>query len=212
MENLLIAENIRSFHPEAGPVSLTLASGDRCYLQGSERDCNTLFEMLTGLKKPDEGTVTILGQDIYALESQERAAFRRDHIGAVPRGSGFLPELTLLEQVRLPMVLAGLSREEISGRIRKNSFRYLPIHGLFNPAKRCSQRTLALAGVLRARVMAPPILILNAAFDHLNGKDAELIWQEMQAVLEENIAFLYLSSAPAPRDIIWSQTMQLSGR
>lgn len=109
MEKVLIAENIRSFHPEAGLFSLTLAPGDCCYLQGSEKACNTMFEMLTGLKKPDEGSVTVLGQDIYALESQKRAAFRRDHIGAVPRESGFLPELTLLEQVRLPMVLAGLS-------------------------------------------------------------------------------------------------------
>lgn len=212
MENLLIAENIRSFHPEAGPGSLTLAPGDRRYLQGSEKACNTMFEMLTGLKKPDEGSVTVLGQDIYALESQKRAAFRRDHIGAVPRGSGFLPELTLLEQVRLPMVLAGLSQDEIRTRIRKYAFGYLPLHDLYNPAKRCSQRTLALAGVLRARVMAPPILILNAAFDHLNGKDAELVWLEIQAVLEKNIAFLYLSSAPAPSGILWSETMQLSGR
>lgn len=212
MEKILIAENIRSFHPEAGPVSLTLAPGDRCYLQGSEKTCNTMFEMLTGLKKPDEGTVKVLGQNPYTMPETERAAFRRDHIGAVPRGSGFLPEMTLLEQVRLPMVLAGLSQDEIRIRIRKNAFGYLPLHDLFNPAKRCSQRTLTLAGVLRARVMAPPILILNAAFDHLNGKDAELVWLEMQAVLEENIAFLYLSSAPAPGDILWSHTMQLSGR
>ena len=171
-----------------------------------------MFEMLTGLKKPDEGTVTILGQDIYAMESQERAVYRRDNIGAVPRRSGFLPELTVLEQIKLPMVLAGFSRKEITERIRKTSFHYLPLHNLYNHAKRCSQRTLALAGVLRARVMAPPILILNAAFDHLNQKDAELVWQEMQTVLGEDIAFLYLSSAPAPGDILWSHTMQLSGR
>lgn len=212
MENILIAEKLRSFHPEAGPFSLTLASGDRCYLQGSEKACNTIFEILTGLKKPDEGTVTILGQDIYALESQKRATFRRDNIGAVPKECGFLPELTVLEQIKFPMTLAGFSREEITARIRKNSFPYLPLHDLYNPAGRCNQRSLALAGALRARVMAPPLLILNAAFDHLNGKDAELVWQEMQAVLAENLAFLYLSSAPAPSDILWSETMQLSRR
>ena len=212
MENLLIAENIRSFHPEAGPGSLTLVPGDRRYLQGSEKACNTMFEMLTGLKKPDEGSVTVLGQDIYALESQKRAAFRRDHLGAVPRGSGFVPELTLLEQVRLPMVLAGMSQEEIKGRIRKNAFVYLPLHDLYNPAKRCSQRTLALAGLLRALVMEPKVLILNAPFDHLNRKDAMLVWQEVQTVLVEDMAFVYLSSAPAPGDIPWTKIQQISGR
>ena len=130
MENILIAENIRSYFPEAGPFSLTIHAGERCYVQGSERSCNAIFEMLTGLKKPDEGTVTVLGQNPYTMSETERAAFRRDCIGAVPKDGGFLPELTLLEQVRLPMVLAGLSGDEIRSRIRKNAFDYLPLHDL----------------------------------------------------------------------------------
>lgn len=210
MENLLIAENIRSFHPEAGPISLAIAPGNRCYLQSSEESCNTLFEILAGLRKPDEGSVTVLDQNLYALPDAERTAFRRDCIGAIPRGRSFLPELTLLEQVCLPMVLAGLSRDEIRNRIRKNAFDYLPLHDLYNPAKRCTPRTLALASLLRASVMSPPILLLNAAFDHLGGKDAELVWQEVKTVLTKGIAFLYLGSAPAPANMDW--TMQISGR
>lgn len=210
MENLLIAENIRFFHPEAGPISLAIAPGNRCYLQSSEESCNTLFEILAGLRKPDEGSVTVLGQNLYALPDAERTAFRRDCIGAIPKGGGFLPELTLLEQVRLPMVLAGLSQDEIRNRIRKNAFDYLPLHDLYNPAKRCTPRTLALASLLRASVMSPPILLLNAALDHLGGKDAELVWQEVKTILTKDIAFLYLGSAPAPANMDW--TMHISGR
>ena len=210
MENILIAENIRSYHPEAGPFSLVLDPGQRCYVQGSERTCNALFEMLTGLRIPDEGSVTILGQNIYSMDEGERAAFRRDRIGAVPKGGGFLPELTLLEQVRLPMVLAGLPQEEIRSNIRKNVFDYLPLHDLYNPAKRCSPRTLALAPLLRASVMNPPILFLNASFEYLNGKDAELVWKEVKTILTEDLTFLHLGSAPAPEYIDW--TAQISGR
>lgn len=212
MENILIAEHIRSYTPEAGPVSLAIAAGEWWYLQGRDEECNALFEMLTGLRRPEEGTVTLLGQNIYALPEGERAAFRRDHLGAIPRKSGFVPELTLLEQVRLPMVLAGLSQEEIKGRIRKNAFDYLPLHDLYNPAKRCSQRTLALAGLLRALVMEPPMIICNAPFDHLNRKDAMLVWQEVQEMLMEDMAFVYLSSAPAPGNIPWTEIQQISGR
>lgn len=210
MENILIAENIRSYHPEAGPFSLVLDPGQRCYVQGSERTCNALFEMLTGLRIPDEGSVTILGQNIYSMDEGERAAFRRDRIGAVPKGGGFLPELTLLEQVRLPMVLAGLPQEEIRSNIRKNVFDYLPLHDLYNPAKRCSPRTLALAPLLRASVVNPPILFLNASFEYLNGKDAELVWKEVKTILTEDLTFLHLGSAPAPEYIDW--TTQISGR
>lgn len=210
MENLLIAQNIRSFHPEAGPFSLTIRAGERWYVQGSERSCNALFEMLTGLRRPDEGNVSVLGQDFYALRETERAAFRRDSLGAVPKGGGFLPELPLLEQIRLPMVLAGLSQDEIRSRIRKNVFDYLPVHVLYNPAKRCTPRTLALASVLRASVMDPPLLLLNAAFEHLDGRDSELVWQEIRTILTEDLALVYLGSAPAPGHIEW--TAQISGR
>lgn len=210
MENLLIAENIRSFRPEAGPISLAIAPGNLCYLQSSEESCNTLFEILAGLRKPDEGSVTVLGQNLYTLSDAERTAFRRDSIGAVPRGGGFLPELTLLEQVCLPMMLSGLSHDEIRNRVRKNAFEYLPLHDLYNPAKRCTHRTLAFASLLRTSVMNPPILLLNAAFDHLGGKDAELVWQEVKTILTKDIAFLYLGSAPASANMDW--TMHISWR
>lgn len=210
MENILIAEKIRSFFPEVGPFSGTFKGGERCYVQASEEGCNTLFEMLTGLRKPEEGSVTLLGQNIYALSETERAAFRRDHMGAIPRNGGFFPELTLLEQIRLPMVLAGLSNDEIRDHIRKNAFDYLPLHNLYNPANRCTPRTLALASLLRARVMEPRILILNASLEHLSGKDAALVWQEMKTILTEDLALLYLGSAPAPAYIDW--TAQISGR
>lgn len=210
MENILIAEDIRSYFPEAGPFSLTIHAGQRVYVQGSETSCNALFEMLTGLRKPDEGSVTLLGQNLYSMGEAERAAFRRDSIGAVPKGGGFLPELTLLEQVRLPMVLGGLSRDEIQNRIRKNAFDYLPLHDLYNQGKRCTPRTLALASLLRASVMNPPILILNASFEHLCGKDAELVWQEVNTILPKEHGFFYLGSAPAPMCMDWTE--QISGR
>lgn len=210
MENILIAEDIRSYFPEAGPFSLTIHAGQRVYVQGSETSCNALFEMLTGLRKPDEGSVTLLGQNLYSMGEAERAAFRRDSIGAVPKGGGFLPELTLLGQVRLPMVLGGLSRDEIQNRIRKNAFDYLPLHDLYNQGKRCTPRTLALASLLRASVMNPPILILNASFEHLCGKDAELVWQEVNTILPKEHGFFYLGSAPAPMCMDWTE--QISGR
>lgn len=198
MDTILSAEQIRSYIPEVGPVSLTLRPGELRHFQSRMWECTSLFEMLTGLRKPDEGRVTILGQDIYALEEWERTAFRRDHLGAIPRDGGFLPELTLLEQIELPMILAGFSHEEMARRIRKNAFTYLPLHDLFNQAKRCSSRTLALAGLLRALIMEPSIMVLCAAFDHLSGADARLVWQELRHVLSEGMTLLYLSPDPLP--------------
>lgn len=212
MENVLIADGVRTYYPEVGPLSLAISPGERCYLQGSEQESTALFEILTGLRRPNEGRMTILGQDIYALKGHALAAFRRDYLAAIPKGVGFLPELMLIEQICLPMILAGLSQEEIRERIRRNTLTYLPPHSLYNSAKRCSGRTLALAGLLRAAVMDPPILILNASFDHLNRKDSQLVWQEAQSMLKDDMAFLYLGCAPAPGEISWTKQMQISVR
>ena len=105
---------------------------------------------------------------------------------------------------------ARVSRDEIQNRIRKNAFDYLPLHDLYNQGKRCTPRTLALASLLRASVMNPPILILNASFEHLCGKDAELVWQEVKTILPKEHGFLYLGSTPAPTCMHWTE--QISGR
>jgi putative ABC transport system ATP-binding protein len=76
---------------------------------------STLLHMLGGLEPPDQGTVSIQGIDVYALDDEERSAFRRDHIGVVFQFFNLLPTLTAAENVALPLRL----RNEAPGRHRQ---------------------------------------------------------------------------------------------
>jgi putative ABC transport system ATP-binding protein len=76
---------------------------------------STLLHMLGGLEPPDQGTVSIQGIEVYALEDEERSAFRRDHIGFVFQFFNLLPTLSAAENVALPLHL----RNEAPGRHRK---------------------------------------------------------------------------------------------
>jgi putative ABC transport system ATP-binding protein len=73
-------------------------SGDFIAIMGpSGCGKSTLLHTLGGLEPPDQGSVTIQGIDVYALEDEERSAFRRDHIGVVFQFFNLLPTLTAAE-------------------------------------------------------------------------------------------------------------------
>jgi len=97
-------------------VSLTVGAGDFVAIMGpSGCGKSTLLHMLGGLEPPDTGSVTIQGIDVYALEDEQRSAFRRDHIGVVFQFFNLLPTLTAAENIALPLRL----RNEAPGRPRR---------------------------------------------------------------------------------------------
>lgn len=211
MEYALSTENLRCYHRDGweGTLNLKIAPGERVYIQGNPGRSNLLFELLTGLREPNSGTVEILGKDLYTMTEAERIAFRREHMGAIPESGGFLPELSLLEQIILPMNQAGLSHEKIRDRIHNNTFNYLPLHSLYNPGKRCRQRTLRLAALLGALLFEPPVLIFHAAFESLTANDTVLVWQEAKNVLNDGQTLIYLGSGPEPGQMTWTRTLQI---
>src|SRR5690606_29968491 len=67
----------------------------------------TLLGILAGLDAPSTGTVLIEGADLFALDEDGRAGVRREAIGFVFQSFHLLPTLTAVENVMLPLELAG---------------------------------------------------------------------------------------------------------
>jgi putative ABC transport system ATP-binding protein len=68
---------------------------------------STLLGLLAGLDTPTSGQVTLLGQSLFALDEDGRAALRARSIGFVFQSFHLLPNLNALENVMLPLELAG---------------------------------------------------------------------------------------------------------
>lgn len=102
------------------PVALAAYPGDAIYLQSTRQRCDALFEALCGLHRPEQGQILVQNTDIYALPPEEAAAFRRDKIGGIPYGGGFIPELRIIDQIALPLKLAGVDNDNIIAEIRKD--------------------------------------------------------------------------------------------
>ena len=122
MEELLNANyiaDLKSIGRKDKLLSIVGKAGDNLFVGGSPKRCETHFEVLCGLRRPDVGEVKICGRNPYEMTAHEAAAFRRDTIGAVPQDLGLIPELRMIDQIAFPMKLAGMDDESIISEIRK---------------------------------------------------------------------------------------------
>ena len=93
--------------------SLSLHQGESIGLVGaSGSGKSTLLHIICGLDRPDSGSVKIQGIDITELNYDERSKLRNKEIGFVYQFHHLLPELTALENIVLPALLAGTNQAE----------------------------------------------------------------------------------------------------
>ncbi|MFI4947411.1 MAG: ABC transporter ATP-binding protein [Alphaproteobacteria bacterium] len=98
----------------AGPVeilrgvSLAIAPGETVALVGPSGSGKTsLLMVIAGLERPTGGRVILAGQDLGALDENALARLRRSHIGIVFQAFHLLPTMSALENVAIPLELAG---------------------------------------------------------------------------------------------------------
>jgi len=90
-------------------VSLSVARGQSVSLVGpSGSGKSTLLMTLGGLERPDSGSVRVAGEELTAMDEDRLAAFRGRTIGIVFQSFHLIPNMTALENVAVPLELAGV--------------------------------------------------------------------------------------------------------
>lgn len=89
-------------------ISFNVSTGEAVAIVGvSGSGKSTLLGLMAGLDTPTSGSVAVNGQDLFALDEDGRAALRGQMMGFVFQSFHLLPEFTALENVMLPLELAG---------------------------------------------------------------------------------------------------------
>ena len=135
---ILEAKNIHKIYNPNSPepvhalkgVSLSLENGEFVALVGrSGSGKSTLLYQLALLDTPNKGVVFIDGVDTSKLSDTERVNFRLGNIGYVFQDYALLPELTLFENVSLPLVALGMPLAEVKKKV-ENTLKKLGLEGL----------------------------------------------------------------------------------
>lgn len=158
----------------AGPVDilrgidLTVEPGSTVGIVGpSGSGKSTLLSVIAGLERPSAGTVSVAGRRLDGLGEDALARFRRDNVGIVFQSFHLIPTMTALENVAIPLELAGAPDAFAAARAE------LELVGLGRrlehyPAQLSGgeQQRVALA---RAVVGAPKLLLADEPTGNLDG-------------------------------------------
>jgi putative ABC transport system ATP-binding protein len=160
-------------------VSLTVAAGHSVSLVGpSGSGKSTLLMVIAGLERPDAGRVAVAGMDFAALGEDALAAFRGRNIGIVFQSFHLIPNMTALENVAVPLDLAG-RRDAFEQARRELAAVGLSDRVQHYPAELSGgeQQRVAIA---RALVAEPPILLADEPTGNLDdskgGEIADLLF------------------------------------
>jgi putative ABC transport system ATP-binding protein len=153
-------------------VDLDVPAGEMTMLVGpSGCGKTTLISILAGLLSRDKGELEVFGQDLNALRRDRLSAWRRDNVGFIFQQFNLVPQLTVAENVSVPLVLKG---ESVGAAVRKAN-ELLATLGLEGRGKSAplklsggQQQRVAIA---RALIHEPRLLVCD---EPTSALDAEL--------------------------------------
>ena len=155
-------------------IDLTVESGDTVALVGpSGAGKSTLLHVMGTIDRPTSGQVLFDGKEIFSLSDQPLAAFRNRSIGFVFQFHHLLPEFSALENVMMPLLIAGVKKAQAEGKARG----LLDDVGL---SHRITHRPGELSGgeqqrvaIARALVSSPRLLLADEPTGNLDMKTSE---------------------------------------
>lgn len=172
-------------------VSLEAKAGETLAIVGaSGSGKSTLLGLLAGLDAPSSGRIELAGTDLGPLDEDQRAALRARHVGFVFQSFHLLPSLTALENVALPLELAG--EREAMARAREVLERVglaARLEHYPNQLSGGEQQRVALA---RAFVHQPDILFADEPTGNLDRRTGEQVSELLFALNAEHGTTLVL--------------------
>lgn len=143
---------------------------ERIYCQGTPSQCDRTFEVICA---------------------------RDPKAAVIPRTGGLMPELTMLDQIVYPGMIAGRKRREIMEEL--NDISPVPVHRLHDLPGRSREHIRAWAVLLRVLVIKPETIVVNGFFDD----HAELL-SEFLELLPEGTKLVCLGTQEPPSAAAWT--------
>lgn len=159
---------------------LEVGSGELVAVQGkSGSGKTTLFRLLAGIDKPDAGRVEVLGEPLSELSEEARAVFRRNRLGLLERRPAFLPELSVMENLALPLWLRGIPKKEREKAIHEAMAAVGAPAILEARPEKLSWAERRLAALARTLAGNPQVLLADEFLGDCPEREGEAMWDSL---------------------------------
>lgn len=194
---LLQYENVtRKYQKSAGfftavkQVDFCLYSGDFISIIGkSGSGKSTLLNMAAGLLRPTSGRILFEGSDIATMNELEMACLRNSRLGYIPQGLSLLPNLSALNNVRLPHFL---QKHEGNGVSRaRELLEQVGLHGKENSyPSELSGGEIKRVAIARALMNRPLLLLADEPTGDIDAQTTQGIMELFSAICSHGTAIL----------------------
>ncbi len=183
--HLTYSQGPRDIHVLDGAEAVAMAGEAIGLLGPSGAGKSSLLHIVGLLDQPNSGAVLFEGEDCAHLSDAERTRLRRTNLGFIYQFHHLLPEFSALENVVLPQMISGVSREEADGRARA----LLDGLGL---NERTEHRPAQLSGgeqqrvaIARAVANGPKLLLADEPTGNLDPHTAERVFQNLMDLVRD---------------------------
>lgn len=168
-------------------VSFTIAHGEQVAILGSSGSGkSTLLHILGALDNPNSGDVVINGQSIFSLSNSQQADFRNQTLGFVYQFHHLLPEFSAIENVAMPLLIAGIKPADAALQSEKMLSQVNLQHRLTHKPAELSGGERQRVAIARALINQPQLVLADEPTGNLD-KNTGVAIAELLAELRESL-------------------------
>ena len=200
-ENIITLQNLRKMFddgrtPALNGIDLEIKKGEFVSLMGpSGSGKTTLLNMIGALDRADDGSITVAGHNL--MEKKDFSSFRSKEIGFIFQFHNLIPNLTVSENVQIPMLETDVPDEEMAQRANK-------LLESLNLGNKVDQIPTKLSGgerqrvaIARALMNHPSIILADEPTGSLDSKTGDIILNILREIHQkENVTLLLVTHEP----------------
>lgn len=175
-------------------INLNAQPGEFITIMGpSGAGKSTLLNVIGMLDTPNEGSYTFMGEDVFSLKEKQRSQLFKAHMGFVFQAYHLIDDLTVYENLEIPLIYQNIKSADRKSMVADmlDRFQIVAKKDLFPSQLSGGQQQLA--GIARALIIKPKVILADEPTGNLNSKQGEEIMRIFKELNEEGVTIIQVT-------------------